>query len=24
VFVVKILEGAISGKNPWEDLDNNT
>jgi hypothetical protein len=23
-FVVKRLEGAISGKGPWEDLDYNT
>jgi hypothetical protein len=23
-FVVNILEGAISGKTPWEDLDYNT
>jgi hypothetical protein len=23
-FVVNILEGAISGKRPWEDLDYNT
>jgi len=23
-FVVNILEGAISGKGPWEDLNNST